>query len=116
MAKTTLTVNQLDRDGLDLDTALGAANADGSYFVNDGRVIIAVKNTDSGTPVVTFETPNLVDGLAIADLTLTMAAGNVTPDHKLIGPFPPSIYNDAQGRVEVEFSAVTNLSIAAIRV
>lgn len=109
MSLTTLTVSQIVKAGL--TQALAAANADGSYVPNDGRVFLHVKNGSESSINVTIETPNTVDGNAIADLVVAVGAGV----EKLIGPFAPGIYNDEDANVKVTFSAVTSITIAALR-
>lgn len=111
MARTTLTVQNIDRVGL--TPALAAANADGSSFANDGRTYLQVKN-GSGAPItVTVQTPGTVDGLAVADLTVTVPA---TTGDKKIGPFPVGVYNQAGDVVYVDFSAVTTVTVGAFKV
>lgn len=110
MSLTTLAVQQIARTGL--TPALAAANTDGSYVPNDGRMFLQVKN-GSGSPInVTVETPGTVDGNAIADLVVAVPA---TTGDKVIGPFPPETYNQSDGTIKVTFSGVTSLTIGAFR-
>lgn len=109
MAITTLSVQQIDRTGL--TPSFSAANSDGSYVANDGKVFIEVKNSDTSDHTVTIATPNQVDGLAIADLTVTVPASG----DKMIGPFPPSVYNNSSGYITVTYSSVTGMTVAAFR-
>lgn len=109
MAATALTVQQIVRSGL--KPSLAAANADGNYFDNNGRVYLEVKNDDTASKTVTIQTPGTVDGLAIADLEVTVTAG----ESRKIGPFPTNIYNDANGRVNVSYSDVTSVTVGAFR-
>jgi len=89
----------------------GAANADGHSFENVGREFLQVKNTGT-EKTVTVQTPGTVDGLAIEELTVTVAA---TTGDKMIGPFPTHVFNQSGGVVYVDFSAVTGVTVAALR-
>jgi len=110
MAIQTLTVQQIDRAGI--TPSLVTANEDGYYVPNDGRVFLQLQNTDSTEVTVTIETPGTVDGLAVTDRTVAIPA---TDGDKMIGPFPPGVYNDGAGRIKVTFSAVTALTIGGFR-
>ena len=77
---------------------------------NNGSVLLLVKNGATAT-VVTVETPSTVDGLAVADREVTVAADS----DAVLGPFPPSIYNDSDENLNVSIDDVAHVSIAAIR-
>jgi hypothetical protein len=109
MARTVLPVQQVARTGL--IPAYSAANADGHSIANDGRVFHHVKNGSGSSINVTMPTPVTVDDLAVADLVVAIAAGA----EKMIGPFPPGIYNQADGTMHVDYSAVTTVTVAAVR-
>jgi hypothetical protein len=109
MAYTTLTVNQLSRSGLTLAPA--AANADGSYVKNDGHVLLYIVNGDSSDKTVTVTPTRRQGGAAVvADTRVIAAGGDVW-----MGPYPTEIFNDALGNLLVTFSAVTSVTIAAVR-
>jgi hypothetical protein len=75
-------------------------------------MFLYVKNA-SGSPItVTIDTPGLVDGLAIANLTVSVPA---TTGERMIGPFPPGIYNQADGNVYVDWSSVTSVTAGVFR-
>ena len=109
-AASEITVQTLARAGL--SATYEACDTNGNYFTNDGMTFIHIKNANAGTPTLTIATANTVDGLAIADRTVTMFA---TTGDKMIGPLPASVYNDANGRVQLTYSAVTDLTIAVIK-
>lgn len=102
-----------------VDTALvtgismaGAACAGGGdEFVNDGQTTIDVFNGDSGSHNVTIATPLIIGGLAVAEQVVAVAAGAI----KRIGPFPPGIYNDVNGKVQLTYSAVTAQTIKVVK-
>lgn len=109
MSTTTLTVQQIVKTGL--TESLAAANADGSYVPNDGRTFLHVKNSGSQI-TLTVETPGTVDGNAIADLAVVIPA---TSGDKMIGPFPPGTYNQADDTIKITFSSVSGVTIGALR-
>jgi hypothetical protein len=77
-----------------------------------------VKTTGTTTDV-TIITPNLVDGLAIGDLVITMPA---TGD-RFIGPFPKALYDtidtdpdpDIDPAIFVDLSSETGVTLGAFR-
>lgn len=110
MAATELTVQTINRAGLAL--ALAAANADGHLVDNQGdrRMFIVVRNGGGSEVTVTVASPVTVDGLAVADLGVSIPAGG----ERWIGPFPASIYNSA-GQIAFGVSAVDGVTVAAVR-
>lgn len=107
MSDVTVAVSQAARasNGLNVtDNDTAASSGNNYYFQNDGRTVLVITN-GAGSNTVTVQTPGTQDGLAITDLTATVAASKV----HVLGPFPPTIYNDALGRVLVTVSASAEL-------
>jgi len=103
-----LAVNELSRAGKNpvaLDTA---AAGGGDSFPNTGREYLYVANGDASSKTVTLVYAATTDGQAITNRTVAVPAG----ESMLIGPFPTSLYNDANGRVAVTYSAVTSVTVA----
>jgi hypothetical protein len=91
----------------------GLSAADTQIIPNKGGdVLLRVINGGSEPTNVTVATPGEVDGNAIADLVVAVAAG-VTKD---IGPLDPAVYNDEEGNLEVTFSKVATLTLEVKRV
>lgn len=111
MARTAITPQQIARTGL--ASALATPDqANGNTFANDGQCFLYVKNA-AGSPItVTIATPGTVDGLAIADLTVSVPA---TTGERMIGPFPPGIYNQSDGTVYVDWSSATSVTAGVFR-
>lgn len=109
MARTELTVQDLAATGI--TPSFAAANADGHSLHGDGKSVIEVKNGGSQI-TVTIQTPATVSGLAVAEQVVTIPA---TTGDKIIGPFPPNTYNQADGDVYIDFSAVASVTIGAFR-
>lgn len=114
MARSALAVQAIVIAGL--EPAFTAANVDGHSVQNDGRTVLYVKNGSVGSVDVTIQTPGAVGGNAIADRVIAVPAG----EDRIIGTFAPSVYNrggstDAHS-IYVDFSAVTTVTVAALRV
>jgi len=105
----TLTAETISRSGL--EPTHNAADAGGDEFANTGDEFIHVTNGSGGAITVTIETGGTVDGLAIADRTVSVPAG----EERLIGPFPKSTYDDGDGLVQLTYSAVTSLTVAVLK-
>jgi hypothetical protein len=111
MAVTPLTVNSLTRAGI-VD-ALAAAGVDGHTVDNTAeRMWIEVENGSGASINVTIDVVINVDGLAVTDRVVAVAAGV----RKKIGPFPSNIYNDGNSDILVTFSAVTDVTIGAFSI
>ena len=119
MAREEVDVQTVDTQGL--SAVYDAAPADGISFVNDdGRVILHVKNTDAAARTVTVQSVAEIDGIAIDDLAVVVAAAS----EAFIGPFAPETYNQGEdpdvdvdfGKVYVDFSAVAGVSVAVVEV
>ena len=54
-----------------------------------------------------------VAGLAIENIAFTLAPVGTM---KVIGPFEPRYWNDANGYIQITYDAVTDLKVRAIRV
>lgn len=89
-----------------------AAAGGGDKFANDGRQVAYFKN-GSGAPItVTVVTQKTVDGLAVTDRAVVVAAG----EERMIGPFDKETYNDTDGNVNFTYSGVTSLTVAVLTV
>lgn len=94
-----------------------SAAGGGDTFVNDGKTMLHVKN-GGGSPITLTITSQItsqdVPGLGpvdVANETYTVANGA----ERMIGFFSPSRFNNTSGQVAVGYSAVTSVTVAAIR-
>src|SRR5687767_2011294 len=111
MPRSALAVQQVERAGL--TPAFTAANVDGHSSANTGKEALYVTNGSGGSINVTVVTPGTVDGLAVADRVIAVPAGQ----SRIIGPFPPLAYDQpGTNAVHVDFSAVTSVTVAALRI
>jgi len=79
-------------------------------FQNDGRSVVLAKLGGSSANI-TVHANKQIDGLALPDRAVVLTSNR----DRIIGPFDPDVYNNDDGEVELEFSAVANLSIAVLR-
>jgi|SRR5215217_3615713 len=114
MARVSVTTQPVTRTGT--ATVLTGPTVDGD-IIDTGRTMLYVLN-GSGAPItVTVQTPLTVDGLDVADLTVTVPAAGF----RIIGPFPVGTfgraYGDANaGRAYVDYSSVTSVTRGVISV
>jgi len=90
-----------------------AADVAGDEFVNTGKELILVQHTNgAGSSVtLTVTTSATVDGEAVADRVITIGPGET----HLLGPWPQQWYNDANAKVQLAWSAVTDITLAVIK-
>jgi hypothetical protein len=119
MANVTLAVQAATRSGITPSyTAAGASPllnvTDTFKFNNTGKEILHFKKTGANICTVTIQTPGTVDGLAVAERTVSVPA---TTGDVMIGPFPVEQYNDTPTTLAgFTLSEVTGLSVAIVRV
>ena len=110
MARTNLAPQEIVRTGLS-PTFSAADGSNQNAFDNNGQTHIHVKN-GGGAPInVTIDTPGMVDGLAVSNLVVAVPNGG----ERIIGPFPTSVYNQPDGKVYVDWSSATSVTVAVLR-
>lgn len=107
----TLTVAQIERGGV--VHTLGSAAAGGDVFKNTGHEFLVVRNANgASTRTVTFAITQVVDGITPAGKAVTLALSTT----RMIGPFPPEIYNNSDGNVSVTYSdSAADITVQAMR-
>lgn len=85
------------------------STADVYKWPNSGREYILVKK-GAGITNMTVVTPRTVEGLAVADRVVALAANTDT----IVGPFPTQTYSDGDGDGAVSFGD-TALEFAVLR-
>ncbi len=110
MSDVALAAQKIVKTGIDPTHSGSLSVSDNYQTPNNGRLFIYVTNGGGGTSVVTIATPGTVDGLAVADRTVSIGTG----EDAMIGPFPPHIYNNANGEIDVSFDVITSVTIAAL--
>lgn len=100
----TVAVPELDVVGSLAAAAVGGDTAEiapGAFFV--------LNNGSGVTVTATFDTPGTVNGLAVADATMEVLAGD-------IGIMPLSnVFRQTTGRANVTYSAVTTVTVGVFR-
>jgi len=105
----TLTVTQISKSGIEM--ALTAAAGGGDAFANDGKTVFVANNASGGDITLTLVTQATTDGLAVADRTFVLTAG----DLEVIADLDPDVYNDTSGLCQVTYSGVTSLTVNPFR-
>jgi len=90
---------------------MASASAGGDEFANTGKEILLIENTGSPARTLTVTTEETIDGEAVADKDITIAANSIYA----IGPWPTGIYNDVDGNVNISYDSETNLEVAVIK-
>ena len=112
-ARSLLAVQLLASSGL--APVFAPANPAGFAMPNEygRRVFAVVRNGGAAAIDVTVQMPYLVDGLSVAPRIVTVSAG----EERWIGGLKAPFYNRRPDEVVwLDFSAVTNVTIAALRV
>ncbi len=97
------------------DPTLTAANIDGDAVELGGRLFLLVNNGSASPITVTIETPGTVDGLAVADQSVTVPAAA-----KRFIPLSATSYRQPAGTTfagyaHVNYSSVTTVTRAVVR-
>jgi hypothetical protein len=95
MPRTNINVVQSTRAGVAI-TGTAADVANGNTIPNDGSVALLLKNTNASSTarVLTIHIAATIDGQAVTDRTVSVAAGA----ERIVGPFDPSTYG---GRLKI---------------
>lgn len=110
MPRTAITPQTVTSTGL--APAYEPANVAGNSFRMQASRVLHVKNGSGSSVTVTIPTPasvdQLVDGLAVPDRTIAVAAGT----DRLIGLSTIAAYKQPGGVANVDYSAVTSVTVA----
>lgn len=87
-----------------------AASGGGDAFDNDGRTLVILKTSGTGS-TVTFD--SLVPSNYGTDVNpaVVMAA----TEQRVVGPFDPARFNDVNGRVGMSYTSVVGLTLDIVR-
>jgi hypothetical protein len=108
MAALTTTTVPVD-GGLSIEGNDAAAAGGGDTAECGAGIFFVMKNADASPKTATIATPGSVSGLAVADATLVVAAGET-------GIIPlPRLFAGATGRAAITYSAVTSVTVAVLR-
>lgn len=109
-----LTVQDIVQAGV-VPSATAAASS--QTFANDGNVVLLVTNTDASPHSITLTattTSFAISGigtLTVGDVVVAVTNGTT----RVIGPFPPAVYNSTSGTVAITWSATTGMAVSVLR-
>jgi hypothetical protein len=95
-----------------LVASYAAVSAGGDKVSPGDHVALHVKNGNAAACTVTIVTPGTLDGLGIADLAVTVAAGA----EEFIGPLPASLFRGSDGYADVTWSVSASVTAAVLTV
>lgn len=109
MADLTATEVPINGGVADIASALTAAASGGDTAPIEPGVFFYMTNGDASPHTATISTPGTVNGLAIADATLVVAAGDS-------GVIPMSrVFRGATGRASITYDAVTSVTVGVFK-
>ena len=114
MARTAIPIQDVPFQGSIDNLTWTAADAVNNHeFDNNGHVLLLARNTDAAGKTVTVVSVADEYGRT-GDKAITVPA---TTGYATAGPFKPSLWNQSgTGKTNVNVSAATGLSLAAIRI
>lgn len=112
-----LTIQDVIEAGLNATYDAAASGGDAVQNLQ-GEVILHVKNANVAARTVTIVAQGISKSVPdYGDMTKGNVVVNVpASEERFIGPFPKRAFNDANAKVQITYSAVTDLTIAALRV
>lgn len=105
----TLTVQTINHAGL--TPSFTAAAGGGDEFVNTGNCFLYVKNGDTASMDVTVANVKLSNYGKDDDVVVSVPASS----EEMIGSFPKWRFDDSNQKVQITYSAVTSVTVAAIK-
>jgi hypothetical protein len=90
---------------------MAAASGGGDTIVGGSTTFLLVRNGDASSKTVTVVRPGTTYGTADPDIEVVVTAGNIA----IIGPIPSEFADPTDGYVDVTYSAVTSVTVAAVR-
>jgi hypothetical protein len=100
--------------GVDITTPPTAA-ASTMTMANDGRTLLCVKTGATTANLTLTPQAKIQDGSAAGIAGTPPVIALAANKQYLIGPFPTGVYNDANGELNIAFSAVTSITVQALR-
>lgn len=113
MARVQIPVTTVTKSGVAQPAQTTGDSVNGHYFLNDGTTILEIVSSDAGSQTVTIQTSKTVDGYALADQTVTMAAGTT----QYVGPFTTGTFNQSGStQVYVDTTVSTTIKFRAFSI
>ena len=112
MARGVVTVQETSRDGL-TPTYVAADATNGHEFTGSQKEVIHVKNGNASDVVMTVVTNMTQDGLAVADKTITIPAG----EERICGAWLKSVYHGPSASlVQFDFDIDTSVTFSVFKI
>lgn len=92
-----------------------AAAGGGDTFDNNGNVLVEINNGGGAPITVTFDDPGSVSPPSAQQFNPDVQVTVPNGARRIIGPFPPYRFNNAQGRVAIAYSGVTSVTVGLYR-
>jgi hypothetical protein len=113
-----LSVQSVGFGGLNYTAA--SADALGDSFANDGRTFLLFKNANASARTLTIAANDTTrpgfGPIVTPDTTVTIPGSGTNGGLCIVGPFPTERFNDpTTGRVNLSYSAVTDLTVSAVK-
>lgn len=110
MARTALTVNVPDRDGVAV-TAEPADATNGNSFAWTGREYLIIENGDTASHTGSIATADTVDGLTIPTKDVSVAAGATV----IAGPWPDLYEQAPDSLVHLDWDGDTSVTVIVMQ-
>lgn len=107
MSNTPMAATQLSQTPVTAPTPATVDAVNGNITPNSGATIFELKNTDTATHTVTFDTIVTDDGLDLANLVITVPASSTV----MVSGLPPSVFGS---NVQWLASSATYITAAVI--
>lgn len=99
-----------------LSATYTAADVAGDVVDNSGHIFLHFKNADESTTTITVTAQvTSIDNQMFGDVTKANASLALAADTEgFIGPFPTAAYSNDDQQIEITYSSVTSLTVAAL--
>jgi hypothetical protein len=108
MAESALTPQSMVPGGTEV--TFEAANVDGNFFENTGKMFLWVKNGSASPITVNIDSPTNCNYGFAHDVSVVITAG----EDRLIGLFATARFNDSSKYVHITYTAVTTVTVALV--
>lgn len=117
LTRTTQAINGNTNFGA-ADASMVAVAASDQVTNLDGRTFLLISNQGGSTDTVTITAQNTTQysasGVPLTASNISVAIA--TTERRLLGPFSPSVYNDANGNIQIAHSFTTSVKVTALYV
>jgi hypothetical protein len=111
-----LTVTEVGQVEINPDGVAIAAAAGGDSYPNDDDTFLFINNQDASSKTVTLVAQRTaIKKEGFGELTIASIAVVVPTLSRRLIKVPIGSYSDASGRVQLTYSAVTSVTVAALR-